>query len=213
MFGYIDQNGILRPLPPEEISLQWMVHQSQNVEATRPVKKDGEKEGEGGGNPARKKLRSYREQDAHLRKEIRYAHQIMSAPVHTLAPSNTVGEALSFFGKHAFDWCPIVEGEKLVGLLSETGLLRYLVQRHNEGTFTPDDKLEQVYDKEVVTGSLQEEMRNIAKLFLNRRVEVLLVTHDNVREKGHDNVRVAGIITQGDLLKHYMESLSLDLLG
>ena len=50
--------------------------------------------------------------------------QIMSKDIITIAPTQTLYEAEALFKKHNIRHIPVVEGHKLIGVLSLTDLLR-----------------------------------------------------------------------------------------
>ena len=54
--------------------------------------------------------------------------QIMSAPVVSVSPESEVGEAAALMREHKIGSAPVVEAGRLVGILTETDLLRQIVR-------------------------------------------------------------------------------------
>ncbi len=55
-----------------------------------------------------------------------YVHEIMSRGVIAIAPTASVPQAASIMVKHRIGALPVMQGRKLVGIITETDLLRYL---------------------------------------------------------------------------------------
>ena len=54
--------------------------------------------------------------------------QVMSAPVVCVSPESDVGEAAGLMREHRIGSAPVVEAGRLVGILTETDLLRHIVR-------------------------------------------------------------------------------------
>lgn len=57
--------------------------------------------------------------------------QVMSAPPVTVGPDASVEEAACVMADRKIGCLPVVEGDELVGLVTETDLLRYFAGRHS----------------------------------------------------------------------------------
>lgn len=55
--------------------------------------------------------------------------EVMSKPVITIPPDATAKEAARLMAEKKIGCLPVVEGEELVGLVTETDILRYVVDR------------------------------------------------------------------------------------
>jgi acetoin utilization protein AcuB len=62
--------------------------------------------------------------------------QIMSAPVVCVSPASEVGEAAGLMREHKIGSAPVVEAGRLVGILTETDLLRHILQE--DGRVSPE---------------------------------------------------------------------------
>ncbi len=58
--------------------------------------------------------------------------QIMSAPVVSVSPESEVGEAAALMREHKIGSAPVVEAGRLVGILTETDLLRHIVREDEQ---------------------------------------------------------------------------------
>lgn len=63
-----------------------------------------------------------------LMKTLRVS-EVMSQPVITISPDATVKQAARLMAEKKIGCLPVVEGEELVGLVTETDMLRYVANR------------------------------------------------------------------------------------
>jgi CBS domain-containing protein len=140
------------------------------------------------------------------------AADIMSKPVITVTPETAVREAAGLLAAHAISALPVVDGTRLVGILSEGDLLR----RHEIGTdcalrgdpwwlrllrppSATDDyvrshaaRVKDVMTKHVATAGPNTPLWEIAELLETHRVKRLPVVA---------SARVVGIVSRPDLVK------------
>jgi CBS domain-containing protein len=64
--------------------------------------------------------------------------KLMSSPLVTIARSAAIQEAMMIMLKHGIRRLPVVEKEKLVGIISERDLLRWVLRVTNEPHFSPE---------------------------------------------------------------------------
>lgn len=56
-------------------------------------------------------------------------HDVMNRNCTTISNTATVRDAARLLGSHSFHALPVVDGEKLVGLVTSTDLIRYLAEQ------------------------------------------------------------------------------------
>ena len=56
--------------------------------------------------------------------------QVMTRRVITITPETTIREAAEIFVSHDFHALPVVEGEKPVGIVTTTDMIRYLIEQY-----------------------------------------------------------------------------------
>ncbi|HVH63268.1 MAG TPA: CBS domain-containing protein [Candidatus Dormibacteraeota bacterium] len=57
--------------------------------------------------------------------------ELMSTSLHTVSPSDTVGEAVALMAQHRIGSVLVMEGERLVGIFTERDTVRALSQSHD----------------------------------------------------------------------------------
>src|SRR6185369_16379374 len=64
-----------------------------------------------------------------LQRALCTVEHLMTREMITLTPTQSVGEAMALFGARRFRHVPVVDGDTLVGVLSDRDLLRFLARR------------------------------------------------------------------------------------
>ncbi len=119
----------------------------------------------------------------------------MTSPATTAAPTVTTAEALALLEQRGISALPIVEGDRLVGIVSTTDLVRDLVGRaaaDGEPPRTAADCMR----RPVVTAAPEESVAIAARRMVGARVHRLVVTE---RGAGGGEV-VVGVLSSRDLL-------------
>jgi CBS domain-containing protein len=140
------------------------------------------------------------------------AKDIMTAPVVSVAPQATIGEVAKLLLERRVSGLPVVEGGRLVGIVSEGDLMR----RHEIGTDRKADKaawwqrvlglgpgpaeyvkshaerVEDIMSRDVVSIPEDTPVTRIAALFGKRSIKRLPVLRGE---------RLVGIVTQADLVR------------
>lgn len=134
------------------------------------------------------------------------AKQIMTSPVVTLTPEAKISEALQQFQDKAFRHMPVVTtAGRLIGIVSDRDVLRYLAgltDRYRQLLHAADARVEQLMTPQVLTASVDTDVRYIARLFVERRIGAMpIVEEDELR----------GMITRSDVLRAVMRHYTLEL--
>jgi len=58
--------------------------------------------------------------------------QVMAKEIVIISPSSTIREAAGILSKYEFHALPVCEGELLVGIVTTTDLIKYLLQQYND---------------------------------------------------------------------------------
>ncbi|MEJ2364233.1 MAG: CBS domain-containing protein [Deltaproteobacteria bacterium] len=109
--------------------------------------------------------------------------------VYTISPAGTVYEALSLMAEKNVGSLVILEGETLVGLISERAYARKIVLKGRLSRNTP---VSEIMTREPVTVTLDHDLEQCMELMTDKRVR-----HLPVVEEG----RLIGIISIGDVVK------------
>ncbi|MEZ4593031.1 MAG: CBS domain-containing protein [Chloroflexota bacterium] len=106
----------------------------------------------------------------------------------TVAPNQSVNEALALMSEYNIGAVVVTENESLVGIFSERDVVRKLVMEHNFLT----QPVANLMTAEVVTCVPQDDLMSVASVMTERRFR-----HMPVVEEG----ALLGIISIGDVLK------------
>ena len=109
--------------------------------------------------------------------------------VYTIAADATVYEALSLMAEKNVGALVILEGESLVGLISERDYARKIVLR---GRLSKDTPVSEIMTTEPVTVTLDQDIEQCMELMTEKRVRHLPVVKEG---------RMVGIISIGDVVK------------
>ena len=128
--------------------------------------------------------------------------QIMSKNVVVLNPTQTLYEAEVMFKKHKIRHIPVVEGKKLVGILSYSDLLRIsfadVTDDENavESVVYDMFTIPQVMVKVPLTVSPDITVKEVAEILSKQTFHSLPVT---------ENEDLVGIVTTTDLINYFLE--------
>lgn len=135
------------------------------------------------------------------------AEQVMTSPVVTLTPEARISQALQQFQGKAFRHMPVVTAEgRLIGIVSDRDVLRYLAgltERYQQQVpHTTDARVEQLMTPQVLTASVDTDVRYIARLFVERRIGAMPIVKEG---------ELTGMITRSDVLSAVMRHYTLEL--
>ncbi len=117
--------------------------------------------------------------------------EVMRRPVVTVGPRDTVWQALEVMISTRIGAVVVAEGERPVGILTESDVVRLLVDRGIGVVELLSVPVESVMSRPVVTCSPDEELVDALTRMLERRVRRLPVV---------ENERLVGILTERDLM-------------
>ena len=115
--------------------------------------------------------------------------------VATVAPGATVGELLARLAEYNVGALPVVDGERLVGIVSERDIVRRL---HTDGGELLDAVVTDLMTTDVTTCAPEDRVADLAKVMTARRFRHLPVVVDG---------KLAGIVSIGDLVKARIDLL------
>jgi CBS domain-containing protein len=117
--------------------------------------------------------------------------EAMRRPVVTVGPKDTVWQALEVMISTRIGAVVVAEGERPVGILTESDVVRLLVDRGMGIAELLSVPVENVMSKPVVTCSPDDDLVDALARMLERRVRRLPVV---------ENDRLVGILTERDLM-------------
>jgi acetoin utilization protein AcuB len=133
----------------------------------------------------------------------------------TIGPKATVAEADTLLEEHHIRHIPVLDGDRLVGMITDRDVRLASMPRARKGPNHPDAllqliRVEQLMTRDLVTVTPVTPIGEAARLMLEQRLGALPVL---------ESERLVGIISQGDLLKALLallkskESQGRGLLG
>ena len=128
--------------------------------------------------------------------------QIMTTNVVTLTTKNNLNDAEKLFKEHKVRHLPVVSGNKLIGILSYSDLLKISFSELSDDEEKVDTTvfnmytIEQVMAKNPVSVSPDSTIKEVTEILSNQSFHSLPVTEDGV---------LKGVITTTDLLKYFLE--------
>lgn len=108
--------------------------------------------------------------------------------IYTTTSSETIADAVMAMKEHGVSQLPVLEGEKLVGVVTESDLLSKMV----EGRATLSGAVAEVMFRNVETVHINDDARSLTDLFARDLVALIV----------DDDVHLVGILTKMDLVDH-----------
>jgi CBS domain-containing protein len=121
--------------------------------------------------------------------------KIAGSTLATVTPTASVGELLGVLAQYNVGALPVVDGEQLVGIVSERDVVRQL---HERGRDLLDSTVGDIMSADVVTCSPRDRAADLARVMTDRRIRHLPVCD----ERG-----LIGIVSIGDLVKTRIDQL------
>lgn len=128
--------------------------------------------------------------------------QLMAKDLVTLSPVDTLYDAERLFKKHDIRHIPIVEGEKLIGILSYSDLLKISYADVNDSEDGVDSvvydmfTIPQVMAKVLVTAKPSNTIKEVTEILSKQSFHSIPVV---------DGEKLVGIVTTTDLLNYFLE--------
>lgn len=128
--------------------------------------------------------------------------QIMSKELVTLSPDQSLYEAERLFKKHCIRHIPVVEGDKLIGIVSYSDLLRIsfadMTDGDEEVTSVVYDMytIPQIMAKTPLTVTADTSIKEVAEILAAQSFHSIPVV---------DNGKLVGLVTTTDLIKYLLE--------
>lgn len=120
------------------------------------------------------------------------------AEVATIDPGVTVGGVIAALAEGNYGALPVVDGETLVGIVSERDVVRGL-NEHGPGLL--GSSVVEIMTMEVVTCSPEDSALELSRVMTDRRIRHLPVTVDG---------KLVGIVSIGDMVKARIDSLEVE---
>jgi CBS domain-containing protein len=125
--------------------------------------------------------------------------QIMSKPVRTVESNEKLGEALTVMNKYDIGNVVVVEGQKLIGIVTERDVVRHLLR----DTFVLLEPVKRLMSKPVITASPESTVQEALEIMVKNKIRQLPVVQGN---------SLVGIVSDKDLMRSvlrvYYEKLS-----
>lgn len=122
-----------------------------------------------------------------------------TAEVYSVAPNDSVIDAIRLMAQKGVGAVLVMEGAKLVGIISERDYARKVVL---QGRSSADTAVREIMTAEVVTVGLQQTVAECMRIVTEHRIRHLPVM---------DGDEVAGVISIGDLVKAVIEDQKVQL--
>ena len=130
---------------------------------------------------------------------VRQLLEAKSPSTQTIAPDAPVLDALRLMAEHGIGAVLVMEGPRLVGILSERDYARKVVLHGRSSADTP---VRDIMSVDVVTAALLDSSDTCMQLMTDRRIRHLPVMDGGV---------VVGIVSIGDLVKAVIEDQQAEL--
>ena len=115
--------------------------------------------------------------------------------VATAGPTTTVVELLGLLAQYNVGALPVVDEDRLIGIVSERDVVRHL---HARGPDILGSQVTEVMVAEVVSCTPDDEAVTLARIMTDRRIRHIPVCRDGV---------LCGIVSIGDLVKARIDQL------
>ncbi len=139
-----------------------------------------------------------------------FVRDYMSINPISVEPNDSIGDALELLKDHSIRRLPVVSKKRLVGLVTETDLLKASpspatsLSIHEINYLYPKIKIRDIMTKDVVTISPDAAIEEAAVMMREKKFGTLVV-----EEKGN----LVGLITESDLFKAFIDVFGFDRPG
>lgn len=122
-------------------------------------------------------------------KTIEMLLQSKGSDVWSVEPQDTVYRAIEFMNEKGVGALPVVDGEKLVGILSERDYARKVILK---GRSSKETKVEDIMSRDVICVDRQRNVEECMAVMTGKKIRHLPVL---------DEGKMVGIVSIGDLVK------------
>lgn len=119
--------------------------------------------------------------------------------LYAISPSATVYEAIERMATHGVGALVVMDGERLVGMLSERDYARKVIL---QGKSSRDTRVAEIMTAEVITTDEQKTVNDCMQLMTRHRIRHLPVVQDG---------RVVGMLSIGDLVKAIISAQQFEI--
>ena len=139
-----------------------------------------------------------------------FVRDYMSISPITVEPNDSIGDALELLKDHSIRRLPVVSKNKLVGLVTETDLLKASpssatsLSIHEINYLFPKIKIRDIMTREVVTISPDAAIEEAAVMMREKKFGTLVVA---------EKENLVGLITESDLFKAFIDVFGFDRPG
>lgn len=116
--------------------------------------------------------------------------------IYSISPTNTLGEVVDKLVQHNCGALLVLEGEDLVGIISERDVLRACADLNHPLAVTVEERM----TKDLITGAPDDDLEHVMGLLTQHRIRHLPVIDATKR--------LVGVISIGDVVKSQHEELS-----
>ena len=130
--------------------------------------------------------------------------EIMVSPVITVGANNTLEEAWNLMKTNSIKHLPVLDQAELVGMCSQSDILgRIIVSKSGELEGVKPEKVKDVMHSEVVTTSLDTDIRHIAQALTGYQIDALVIMNEYHQ--------ILGIVSEGDLIRRLAKEPAIEL--
>jgi CBS domain-containing protein len=132
-------------------------------------------------------------------KLVKHLLDTKGADVISIARDASVFDAISLMADHAVGSLLVMEGEKIVGIITERDYARKVILK---GRSSETTRVEEVMSTDVITAAAEQSVKECMTLMTEKRIRHLPVVAGN---------RVIGIISIGDLVQAIISEQQLEI--
>ncbi|MFB9928543.1 HPP family protein [Amycolatopsis halotolerans] len=125
------------------------------------------------------------------------ARDLMSAPVWTVDPRTPVKEAAEILSEHGFTALPVVDDDRLIGIVTEADLIRGCIPADTRSAYPHHSEAAEATVGAVMTSpatamSSGTDVADLCQALVDARIRAMPIV---------DGSRVIGIVTRGDVVR------------
>lgn len=118
---------------------------------------------------------------------MKTARDLMTSPAECLAPDETLVDAARMFSKYDVGSMPVVDGDTLVGVITDRDIVVEGVSKNLDLTDTP---VSRIMSRSVITVQVTDDAEAVARVLADNQIRRVPVV---------DGDRVVGVVSQADV--------------